>query len=69
MAILRFQGGMRVLKTASLIVAKRCESLGETTYYEAKRMVEKLFGFELFLRPDKVQNYTTYQKIFRKRSE
>lgn len=43
--IFHFKGGSKLLKLAGEIVAKRCESLGETTYYEVREAVKGIFGF------------------------
>jgi hypothetical protein len=32
-SVIRFKGGMKVMKVAAELVAKRCESMGETIYY------------------------------------
>lgn len=40
-----FEGSLKMLKLAGQIIAKRTESLGETSYYEAKDMVKNLFKF------------------------
>jgi len=32
-SVIKFKGGMKTMKLAADLVAKRCESMGETTYY------------------------------------
>jgi hypothetical protein len=68
-SVLSFRGGLRTVKLAGEVVAKRCESLGEVTYYEVKEMVRKIFKFELTFHPDKNHNYPQFQQKFRKRCE
>ncbi|MCB0369757.1 MAG: hypothetical protein KDD45_10040 [Bdellovibrionales bacterium] len=53
----------------SRVIASKCLSLGETIFYEVKDMVNRIFGFEMNLKYDRLQNYSTYQKILRKRCE
>ena len=57
------------MKLAGTIVAKKCQSLGQTTYYDIKGIVKKIFDIELLLRPEKNQSYANYQKQLKKRCE
>lgn len=54
------------MKLAAVVVAKKCQSLGETVYYEVKSTVKRIFDIELALRSEKNHSYANYQKQLRK---
>lgn len=51
MELFFFEDCKETMKLASLIVAKKSESVGEVHFYEAKNIVNKLFNYDLTLKP------------------
>lgn len=69
LGVFHFEGGPKVLNYAFQAMARKSESLGETTFYEVKQMVKNIFNYNLVLKQEKMQNYANYTKLFRKRCD